>query len=154
MECFRRLIFTVFTFGELTVKLHFERSTKWCKAQAIATGQDFHERAELHVDPTDLTLEAREILVGLSSGGLYPADIRAIGFHPDWTRTAAYSGYGSRSFRIDSDNPTAAEISAAIVAASEEIDSKHAAETAEKASKAAKAQRIEELKAELAELEA
>ena len=136
------------------MKIHYERSTRWCKQQAIATGQDHHEREEVHVDPADLALEAREILVGLSNTGLYPGDIHAIGYHRDWSRTVNYSGWGSQSFKIDRNHPTTDEISAAIIAASAEIDSKQAAENAEKSAKAAKAQRIVELRAELAELEA
>ena len=135
------------------MKLHFERSTKWCKAQAIATGQDFHEREEIHVDPAELTVEARQILVGMSNTGLYPKEIHAIGYHRDWSRTVNYSGWCSQSFKIDRNHPTAAEISAAIVAASAEIDARQAEETAEKSAKMAKAQRIVELRAELAELE-
>jgi len=136
------------------MKFTYERSAKWCKQQAIATGKDFHESQDIIVDPAELTLEARGILVGLSSRGVYPNAIELIGYNRDFTRTQHYNGWGSCRFKLDRHHPTAAEISAAIIAASAEIDARQAAETAEKAAKVAKAQRIDELKAELAELEA
>jgi hypothetical protein len=101
------------------VKVTVHRTPDWVRARRIETGANVPERIEIPVPVDQLPREVRELLLE-AGGGKYPSDF-AGDFRQDyrWTYRSDYH-FGQLPIIVDADEPTPAEVAAAILAADEQ----------------------------------
>jgi hypothetical protein len=101
------------------VKVTVQRTADWVRARRIETGANVPERIEVAVPVDQLPREVRELLIE-AGGGKYPSDF-AGDFRQDfrWMYRSDLR-YGRVPIILDVDQPTPAEIAAAILAADAE----------------------------------
>lgn len=101
------------------VKVTVHRTPDWVRARRIETGANVPERIEVAVAVDQLPREVRELLIE-AGGGKYPSDF-AGDFRQDfrWMYRSDYH-HGQVPIIVDADQPTPAEIAAAILAADAE----------------------------------
>lgn len=94
------------------IKIIIERSEQWVREQRLATGQNIPQRITAEVDPAELSIPARVLLLGQSWSGEY-RDIDGWGFNKQY-QWASGCYFGTVRPVIDADEPTAEQIDAAI----------------------------------------
>jgi len=101
------------------VKVTVHRTADWVRARRIETGANVPEKIEVPVPVDQLPREVRELLIE-AGGGQYPSEF-AGDYRQDfrWMYRSDYH-HGQVPIIVDADQPTPAEIAAAILAADEE----------------------------------
>jgi len=101
------------------VKVTVQRTEDWVRARRLETGENVPETIVVEVPADQLPREVRELLIE-AGGGKYPSDF-AGDYRPDfrWMYRSDYHR-GKVPIIVDADQPTPAEIAAAILAADAE----------------------------------
>lgn len=99
------------------------RTDEWVAQKRLETGQNTPGSVQVQVDPVDLGKEARSILLQLGRGS-YPSHIRSVAYNAQYELTADSMLHPSIPIVVDADDPTPAQIEAAILAAAREVREK------------------------------
>jgi hypothetical protein len=118
----------------MKIKVMVVRSDEWVKARRIETGENVESSIRVPVEVSELSQEVRQRLLDYDYKGEY-ADLDRVHFDRDRLPTR-YAGYGYREIKIDSDNPTAEEISQAVLDCFAEIGQERAKWEADQAERA------------------
>ena len=101
----------------MKITITVTRSAAWLQEQRIATGEQIPDRVEVEVDPRDLDLEARQILIEANRRW---CSCRCLWWSRDHQLNLSGDALGGEAqFWVDSDEPAVEDISQAIVAAHE-----------------------------------
>jgi hypothetical protein len=101
------------------VKVTVQRTKDWVRERRLVTGKNVPETIEVEVPADQLPREVREMLIE-AGGGKYPSDF-AGDFRQDfrWMYRSDYH-HGRVPLVVDADQPTPADVAAAILAADKE----------------------------------
>lgn len=97
-----------------TITITVRRSDKWVAAARLDRAANVPQDIDVGVPLNLLSVDARKILLEVG-GGQYPTKLSLLHYRADFTLSSSWASYGSESFRVDSDSPTADQIDDAIL---------------------------------------
>jgi len=95
------------------LKVTLCRSEEWVAGRRLETGTNVPMEMQVQVDPAELSMNSRGILLEIG-GGEYPSAISGLHYNAEYCLHSARFGYGHQWFMVDGGSPSVQEIDAAI----------------------------------------
>lgn len=135
------------------MQVQINRSSEWTKARRVATGKNVEDSVFVDVDPATLSETVRAAIITMKDA--YPQHLYTLYYSDKTGEPAGEHPYSTIAFYADIDEPTPADVDAAILRAmaraKEKVAESKAKEAARALEKEAERQKAEEHKQRIAE---